>query len=332
MLSLYGQNSRTDHLTFKQLDFISDSGWILEDKVITESFQLESTSGIVSSLDPQYLLTIEIALSGLKDIYYRSYIKVQAVLANMGGFIKSIITIFSLLNTYFANKSLVQNLLLKQVSFINKFHKESESMQSSHPIKDMGNTSVNINTITNTFANTNTNANPNANPNINTNNEVRSINTRVRIHPNAGNYNNFMAKSSQYKVPARSSVLQPSSVIKYQKQRCSSWLLSMSCKTNKQQIANRRIFNAFNRLIRKRLDISAIIKLSDHINVLDSLLLSIPGQSVKKLAVDIRCLKELDEMRFNTSDIEIVENNISKINSLNDDSALEHKLIEMIDI
>lgn len=93
----------TENFAYRMFDFNSDNGWIFEDYDITHYYQFDqrflqfSTSKTVP-----YVNAIIFNISNIKEIYSRSYVKVQTVLANTGGIIKLLLLIGITLNTYFA--------------------------------------------------------------------------------------------------------------------------------------------------------------------------------------------------------------------------------------
>jgi hypothetical protein len=86
---------KRNFLRFGIANFISDNGWILEDKKIETFTTLASIKSEINSvpLDLQqfgeiYWITIEVP--NLVSIYNRTFLKVQELFANIGGFVSAI--------------------------------------------------------------------------------------------------------------------------------------------------------------------------------------------------------------------------------------------------
>jgi hypothetical protein len=107
-------------LTFwlKLTEYFSDDGWILEstrtnlytgvDRIASEIFIQENTSTFFSHI---------ISISGLKDQYFRKYIKIQAIISFVGGFLTFFKFILISFNTYLAAPYLINTF---QKSFFHK--------------------------------------------------------------------------------------------------------------------------------------------------------------------------------------------------------------------
>jgi len=83
-------------MLFGHLEFESDNGFLLEELNTTASAQYLSNRQILT-YNPTMAVQIDMKLDKVKTIYWRSYSKVQDVLANMGGIIK----IFMVLANFF---------------------------------------------------------------------------------------------------------------------------------------------------------------------------------------------------------------------------------------
>lgn len=92
-------NYRNDVIFSRLVDYITDSGFILEDKSSVQGTvisRIESDSLYNEKLGP--ILDIMLTLDAIKQTYMRSYIKIQAVAANIGGIIKFFTLILSFVN------------------------------------------------------------------------------------------------------------------------------------------------------------------------------------------------------------------------------------------
>ena len=118
-------------LTFwlKQTEYFTDNGWLLQDtridnyvgidRIGSELFLQENTTTFFSHI---------ISLSNLKDQYYRSYIKAQAIMSFVGGFLTFIKFILICTNNYLAQPFLMnsfQKAYLHKIPRINQTRNES---------------------------------------------------------------------------------------------------------------------------------------------------------------------------------------------------------------
>ena len=83
-------------MTFGHLDFISDNGFLFEELNTTSTATYLANRQILS-FSSSMIVQIDMKLDKVKNIYKRSYDKIQGVLANMGGIIKA----FTVLANFF---------------------------------------------------------------------------------------------------------------------------------------------------------------------------------------------------------------------------------------
>jgi hypothetical protein len=77
---------------FKNIDYITDSGLLLEDKQPKRYLMLDRTyEAFDFRTNSDNFFAFVLRMSNNRDIYTRKYVKVQEILANMGGLIKGII-------------------------------------------------------------------------------------------------------------------------------------------------------------------------------------------------------------------------------------------------
>lgn len=104
MMQLSISKSRYDSYYFNLINFLTDAGWILKDSTDQKSFQYASSSGMMYPSTPDYVHDIDISLTNIQNAYTRSYIKLQTIFANTGGFIK-----FIMMTLTFANQIIIRN-------------------------------------------------------------------------------------------------------------------------------------------------------------------------------------------------------------------------------
>lgn len=80
---------RQDYYFFKTYEYNSDNGMLMEDIQTTNYFELENTeSEIYYNPDTETMYEIFLTISNQRLIYKRTYLKVQKIAADVGGFIK----------------------------------------------------------------------------------------------------------------------------------------------------------------------------------------------------------------------------------------------------
>lgn len=84
----------------KMKSFTTDEGWIIQSDRVQNYFSLESTDVSLAKRDDPELLHIVFSIFRYKDFYRRKYIKIQEVLAYIGGFISLFYNILSTFYNY----------------------------------------------------------------------------------------------------------------------------------------------------------------------------------------------------------------------------------------
>jgi hypothetical protein len=84
-------------LYFKNIDYVTDSGFLLEDKESKRYLMLDRPNEIFDFRDTDNFFSFLLRTSNNRDIYTRKYVKVQDILANMGGLIKGIMIAIQIL-------------------------------------------------------------------------------------------------------------------------------------------------------------------------------------------------------------------------------------------
>jgi hypothetical protein len=115
---------RTDQFYFKNVDYVTDSGWFFTDKDTKHSVQFDYNNNFMHPLRPMYTFSTQVTLSYIKDIYTRQYIKVQEALASALGIFEIAIAIASIFHSLYVDKLFLNHLLSH---FLKKsdFHKSN---------------------------------------------------------------------------------------------------------------------------------------------------------------------------------------------------------------
>jgi hypothetical protein len=109
---IFATQAMNSYLYYLKQTFItSDYGFVLEDKVKIGSYQSDTMQS-VTSLGSAYFVqeafgVFQLALSSKADMHNRSYIKLQSLVANIGGVVNFIYLLAKILVSYVAEKSLL---------------------------------------------------------------------------------------------------------------------------------------------------------------------------------------------------------------------------------
>jgi hypothetical protein len=104
---------RTDEYLYKVNHLNTDAGWITESPVFSESFSYESRTNAYIGKNPDYMWNVKFTISNILDVYNRKYVRLQTVFANVGGFLKAVMVIFTFVNNYFTNNFFIDELFMK---------------------------------------------------------------------------------------------------------------------------------------------------------------------------------------------------------------------------
>jgi hypothetical protein len=90
--SVYLGTAATLQIYLKELEFVSDSGLLLKNEEYVRGFQ-HDYNWKESEADDVYFYRMMILFGPSKDIYYRNYLKLQDLAAQVGGIMKALSTI-----------------------------------------------------------------------------------------------------------------------------------------------------------------------------------------------------------------------------------------------
>lgn len=127
-LTSYGTRQESVHL--RLLDFISDAGFILSTKSEQSTFIYDhSLTDSNYDPDPSFFLRILVSGHSVRSQYYREYLKIQKIAADVGGIIKFILIFAKLFNSLYALESLNVTTIAK---LIDKHYKIKTSIPHSN--------------------------------------------------------------------------------------------------------------------------------------------------------------------------------------------------------
>jgi hypothetical protein len=83
---------------YKNVDYVTDRGFLIQDEVIEKFLSLENERELIDlRISPKFFFVANIRLSYFKDKHLRRYVKIQEVVAQIGGLIKGIILFIQIL-------------------------------------------------------------------------------------------------------------------------------------------------------------------------------------------------------------------------------------------
>ena len=226
-------------LYLKSIEILTDSGYFFEKK---KKIKFSVYDYIFPNIDHRIsndFLSLTIRLSSKREVYERSYIKLQTIFSNVGGMLKMIL-IFGEYSIYFIRIVLYKNYILEFFNMdeseirLKKVRQQLSNMrkylssQSKIIVHNSSGVSINNNSfnhINNSYANINTNNMNNVNKNYNINKSIISNNNNNEDENNNRKINDFEKKE---KIMSNKYLLSP--------------CLTPNCKINNSQ---RKNFNDF---------------------------------------------------------------------------------------
>ncbi len=117
LLQSFSLSVRIDEYLYKINNLFTDSGWIMESTKFSKSYSYDSRTTFNIGKNPEYMWNTKFTISNIVDVYNRKYIRLQTVFENVGGFLKTILLIFTFINNYFTGNYFIEEL------FTNSFMK-----------------------------------------------------------------------------------------------------------------------------------------------------------------------------------------------------------------
>jgi hypothetical protein len=150
---------KTYSFYFKNVDYVTDAGFLLEDKSTQPFYQFDYNSEMIDlAPNPTLLFRGFIRTSPIRDIYERKYSKIPDVVAQMGGLIKGITFIVTILIS-FPLKTGYHEYVINSVfnnNIADKFKNPSAAASFSNTIKNPTQT-AHSGVVFNNYANNNPN-------------------------------------------------------------------------------------------------------------------------------------------------------------------------------
>jgi hypothetical protein len=122
ILTLSASSKREEDYFLKISNLNTDSGLILEELESMKTFSYDFSKSLVMGRQNKkdFFWSGRFTISNIVETYTRKYIKLQNIFADAGGFLKSIMLIFTFINNYFTNIFFFDKLL---VDYYNNFRK-----------------------------------------------------------------------------------------------------------------------------------------------------------------------------------------------------------------
>ena len=135
---------------FSLAEYISDNGLFFESKKYYSFFETDNTRlDFVEEEDQEYysssaLLEVAFTCSDRKNVYTRTYVKIQDVMRNIGGFIDLIFIVFQFISTYFTKKIMLLDII-NHIIVEDKYEKTIHGKIISNNILSNNNTNNTVN-------------------------------------------------------------------------------------------------------------------------------------------------------------------------------------------
>jgi len=117
----------------KNIDYLTESGFILDQQTNDYFLQLDYSYEIYDFRESNEFFFCNFRLSYNRDIYYRKYIKIQDVIAQVGGFFKGIMIIAKFLDFWYSKSSFFINLL-NSLYFFEDFNEKFSILDQKNKI------------------------------------------------------------------------------------------------------------------------------------------------------------------------------------------------------
>lgn len=135
LIRLTSNGSRQESIHLRLLDFFSDTGFILSTKNQESTYMYDhSLSDSVYDPNPLFFLRMLVSGHSVRSQYFREYLKIQKIAADVGGIIKFILIFAGLFNSLYAHESLNVNIIK---NLIEKYAPDSISV----PLREYCNSS-----------------------------------------------------------------------------------------------------------------------------------------------------------------------------------------------
>lgn len=124
---------KRSYIYLKNIDYISDYGLIFENKQIKTTYQIDSgTADLYFNSDAAFtnvtISEVSITISNIKDVYTRSYYKLQNLAADLGGILKVITVVFMFFNRLILNPVLDNKIFNSLFTYPKTQHQQRETI------------------------------------------------------------------------------------------------------------------------------------------------------------------------------------------------------------
>jgi hypothetical protein len=185
LLQLGGYSSRSDQYTTRVLSLKSDEGLILETNNQITTSQFNSKIALAMGFNPQFFLLLVTDISNISTVLGRKYAKVQAIMANTGGFVKFVLLIIATFNNFISRYLFIEKIYLKSFIKYNQFYSGfNNSKKGANPLTSPKekNKKFTIPIVTNNYVNNNKNNVVSNSILISSNNNEKNIYKKNKVY------------------------------------------------------------------------------------------------------------------------------------------------------
>jgi hypothetical protein len=284
-------SARLDQYFFKTGEYTTDSGLILEDKKVDRTFRFDYKTSFSIASNPLFVFEVICSLGNLVENYSRSYVKVQSILASTGGFIKFILMMLTVLNTFYINKFVHEEIFLdfqKSIDTIPKkgdaFNPDSLFMKNSRNNFNNNFILPKPNTIMNNLIEEPRSTNHIITTELRSRNENALDNNLHKSNPKSSK-SGTLAKKTNFKDNIKKKQ-------NYKKMTCFEILFSFVNKTKKFK-EKHKILKQVEKDLQNKLDIKNIFRLSLKVDMNDNIIYGEMGRKVKDFLLSVNFLSNL---------------------------------------
>jgi len=123
LLPLFSHSTRSDLYTSRIVEIRSDEGIVLESFNNGKTNNLYNKGTSTADYNNEHFLSIGTDVNNISLVLGRKYLKIQAVMANAGGFIKSILLILIFINKFVSRRLYIEQIYINSVAQYNEFYK-----------------------------------------------------------------------------------------------------------------------------------------------------------------------------------------------------------------
>ena len=125
IISLKRNMSIFSNILYEKLSLVDDNGWLLKTSISKNEISLNRINSYDYISGHDFSYGFKIGLKDIELIYYRSYMKIQDLLAQIGGFMKAIFLLMNLIGQFIRNYKVDMYILSKFIREENNVKDES---------------------------------------------------------------------------------------------------------------------------------------------------------------------------------------------------------------